>query len=127
MSTASSHLINVGRQMDSMAEIPVVRSCYISQAVNSEDGKDVEREQHVMMDMRPVQLRGNAILAAILRARSWWHKSPIVWVGNAPYKIKILQDNHMFTMLLQMSVRYNTRGTRQNYKIVNKRMVMIYY
>jgi len=103
-----------------------VEACCISRSV-SVNGENQD-EHIVLMDMRPVGVHRNPILDAIMKVRRDWPRSPVVWVNNSPYKIKVLQDNDQCTMLLQMSVRlFVGKNGKEHYKIVNKRMVMIRY
>lgn len=106
-----------------------VLSCAITRPVSAGEEK-INREwtEKVLCDFTQVSVKSNALLKAIVEARSRWLTSPIVWVGNFPYKIKVLEQTQTRAVLLQMCVDfYHKKNGKQAYSIVNKRKVEIVF
>lgn len=56
------------------------------------------------------------------------NSSPIVWVGDFPYKIKMKESSNKHALLCQMSVRVNYKNNgKETYLVINRRMVKLYF
>lgn len=104
-----------------------VRSCFISLSVTYGTQK-LHEQDIIFQDLSPVRVKGNKVLIAILEAYDIWDRSPLIWIDNFPYKIKILKQTESYVDLLQMPVRieYKNNG-KECYTIISKRMVRIVF
>lgn len=106
-----------------------VIKCKISLPVLlSEEKQDPLYAESVLQDLKAVPTNGNAILHRIMEAKSSWAKSPIVWVDNFPYKIKVIQQTQNRAVMFQMAIKYTykTNG-KETYQVLSKRKVAIEY
>ncbi len=104
-----------------------VISCKISLPVTSGDEKqDKSKADIVLNNLRSVPVSSNKILNAIMSVSDKWETSPVVWVDNVPYKIKLLQVAKNKVCLLQMPMQFYYKNSgREAYHIVCKRKVEI--
>lgn len=101
-----------------------VKTCAITVAVTKEDHDELASKN--LARWMYVPTANNKILAAILDARSNWDKSPVVWVENCPYRIKVItaDDRCVFLWQICLGVHYKRSG-KECYHIINKRQVKI--
>lgn len=98
---------------------PRVTACFISLAVDN-------KAPIIYDDLKQVGRKNNKILDAIMNAKSSWDKSPLIWVDNYPYKIRLIERSSSYAILLQMNVRidYKKNG-KEVYQVIDKRTVKI--
>lgn len=104
-----------------------VYSCRISRAITTRDvKKDCDKSEFILNDLHPVKVHDNPILDAILDNMDKWNASPIVWVGNQPYKIVVLElsDRHAVMLQICLKVSYKKNG-RCRYFMINKRKIAL--
>jgi hypothetical protein len=104
-----------------------VSACFISLPVDAGCIKD-SKATSILNDLKQVGTKQNKVLDAIMASRNSWDKSPIVWVENYPYKIRVVELASSFVILLQMNVRieYKNNG-KEVYKVIGKRTVKIVF
>jgi hypothetical protein len=98
----------------------VVKTCQITLPLDKDDtGNDMYKWMFV-----PAQK--NKILDAIIEVRDKWHNSPVIWVNNCPYRIKVIAENNDTIILWQICLGvYYKRSGKECYHIINKRQVRI--
>jgi hypothetical protein len=104
-------------------------ACKISLPVtNAEIRADVQKADKILNDVRPVSVKYNVLLDAIMCKMNEWKTSPIIWVDNYPYRIVLLDQKNDSATLLQvcLGVYYKTNG-KETYYVINKRKVVINY
>lgn len=104
-----------------------VISCKISLPLTvGEEKKDKARAEYVLNNLRPVPVYQNKILDAIMCVYDKWETSPIVWVENSAYKVKLLNTvgNKVYLLQMPLQVSYKNNG-KETYHIICKRKVEI--
>lgn len=115
----------VAKAMESKPQEP--RFCYISDAVMFGWPYQVP-EEVTLFNVQPVRVTKNAMLKAILLARRRWAKMPLIKVHGRYYRLSILEDTPLYTVLIQMCVVPMIQNDgRRIYEPVNKRTVVIMY
>lgn len=102
-------------------------NCYISKSVTPEDErKNKSQSQSILNNMVQVRTENNKIFDAIMEAAMKWDSSPIVWVSNMPYKIKVIKREPNNVLLHQCAIRYkySTSG-KETYTCIAKRQVKL--
>lgn len=104
-----------------------VISCKISLLVTvGEEKQNKKKTDIILNNLKPVSICRNRILDAIMSEQEKWGTSPIIWVDNIPYKIKLLQVSTQKVCLLQMPMQfYYKNNGKESYSIIGKRMVEI--
>lgn len=99
-----------------------VLTCAITRSVLMGD----PNADKVLKSYSNVSVGRNPILSAIMDVFDKWEQSPIVWIDNYAYKIKLMERGRTHATLCQMSVdvRYKQNG-KVTYKPINKRMVKL--
>jgi hypothetical protein len=93
-----------------------------------EEKQDKKKTDIILNNLRPVSVYRNRILDAIMSEQEKWATSPIVWVDNMPYKIKLLQVSKQKVCLLQMPMQfYYKNNGKESYSIIGKRTVEILF
>lgn len=78
--------------------------------------------------MQQVRTENNEILDAILEASYKWDSSPVVWVSNIPYKIKLIKRAENYVLLHQCAIRYHYNNTgKEKYTCIAKRQVKLMF
>lgn len=107
----------------------MIKSCQITESINSyEEKNNNNKSEKILNSFRYVSIIKNPILDAIIKVKNKWLLSPIIWIGNFPYKIKIILNNHKEVILYQLCLQilYKTNG-KEYYNIINKRKVKIIF
>lgn len=106
-----------------------VISCKISLLVTlGEEKQNKQKTDIILNNLRPVSVCCNRILDAIMSEKERWGLSPIIWVDNMPYKIKLLQASKQKVYLLQMPMQfYYKNNGKESYSIIGKRTVEIVF
>jgi hypothetical protein len=106
--------------------MPVI-SCKISLPVTlGEEKQNKQKTDITLSNLRPVSVHRNKILDAIMSEQERWETSPIIWVDNIPYKIKLLKASNQKVCLLQMPMQFHyKRNGKESYSIIGKRTVEI--
>ncbi len=102
---------------------PKVKSCLISLPItNKED--EIQKSN----DLANVSVHNNKILDAIMYEFVNLHNSPIIWVHDFPYKLKLISFTKSHIELWQISLKifYKTSG-KEYYKMISKRRVKIFF
>lgn len=101
-----------------------VKTCAITLPVIKDDSNSVAGKHLAKWMYVPVA--NNKILTAILDARCNWDKSPVVWVNDCPYRIKVIKADADCVFLWQicLGVHYKRSG-KECYHVINKRQVRI--
>ena len=101
-------------------------ACLISLPVKA--GAQDDTAKQILNDLLPVSVYRNRILDAIIKAYPIWEESPIIWVGDFPYKIELIEHAPSHSIFLQMPVMIErTPCGKQFYKIASKRTVKLVY
>ncbi len=102
-------------------------TCYISKSVTPDDEKQNKaHSQTILNNMVQVRTDNNKILHAILDASSKWNTSPIIWVSNVPYKIKLIERAEKYVILHQCAIRYKySNSGKETYACIAKRQVKL--
>lgn len=103
-------------------DIMAVSACFISLPVISGDDSDI------LNNLAPVSVDNNKILNAIMDAFGTWEKSPVVWVENFPYRIKLLEhtNNHAILLQICLGVYYKPSGKECYYNISKRKVKIIF-
>jgi hypothetical protein len=103
-----------------------VTACYISRPITSSEEQKDRNVLKVLDNLVPVSTNNNKILMAIMDAYGTWEHSPIVWVDNFPYRIKLLEHTSKHAIMLQicLGVYYKSSG-KECYYNINRRKVKI--
>jgi hypothetical protein len=106
--------------------MPVI-ACYISKSVELiDEKKDINKTKKILNDFKRVSIYNNYILDAIIESYDNWDESPIIWVDNFPYKIKIIERTKHYVIMLQMTISMIFKNSgKQTYKVLSKRKVKI--
>lgn len=102
-------------------------ACKISLPVTvGEEKQDKVKADRVLNNLRSVGVSHNRILDAIMCNYAKWEKSPIVWVENCAYKIKLLntEGNKVYLLQMPLQISYKNNG-KETYHIICKRKVEI--
>jgi hypothetical protein len=104
-----------------------VVACYITKSVELiEERKDIEKSKSILNNFEKVNVNNNYILDAILESYDTWDKSPIIWVDNFPYKIKIIEKTKKQVIMYQMTISMMFKNSgKSTYKVLTKRKVKI--
>jgi hypothetical protein len=78
--------------------------------------------------MMQVRTDDNEILDAILEVSNKWDASPIVWVKDMPYKIKLVHRTERYVVLYQYAINYKYSNTgKETYRPIAKRQVKLMF
>ena len=101
----------------------------ITRAVSSEQFRqDKTVTELVFQSFKEVPVANNELLKAIMEVQHTWNTSPVVWVDDFPYKIKLVERTPRCALLCQMCLDFTMRNNgKKVYRVANKRMVKVVF